>query len=130
VDFVPMNLLMPSCSAAVHHGGGGAFAAALEHGVPQLIVPSSFANLKWWGPIAQANSLEEYGAGCYVADSEHLTPQALREDLVRVLDDPSFARNAAGLAAALRTAPAPSDIVPTLEELTATHHGLTTAGKR
>jgi glycosyltransferase (activator-dependent family) len=123
VDFVPMNLLMPTCSAVVHHGGGGAFAAAVEHGVPQLIVPSSFANLKWWGPIAQANSLEEYGAGRYVADSEHLTPQALREDLVRVLDDPSFARNAAGLAAALRTAPAPSDIVPALEELTATHRG-------
>jgi hypothetical protein len=39
VDFVPLNALLPTCSAVVHHGGSGTFAAVLEHGVPQLIIP-------------------------------------------------------------------------------------------
>lgn len=123
-DFIPMNMLLPTCSAIIHHGGGGAFAAALENAVPQLIVPTTYWCLKWWGPIAQANGLEENGAGLFVADSDHLTPEALREDLVRVLEDPSFSENAARLRTELMTTPSPNGIVPVLEELTAAHRGV------
>ena len=123
VDFVPLTLLLPTCSAIIHHGGGGAFAAAVERAVPQLVVPSTFWCLAWWGPIAQANGLVKEGAGLFVADSDHLTPEALREDLVRVLEDPSFGRNAERLRDDLMATPSPYDIVPVLEELTAAHRG-------
>lgn len=119
VDFVPLTALLPTCSAIIHHGGGGAFAAAVEHGVPQLIVPSTYWTLRWWGPIAQANGLQEQGAGRFVADSDHLTPEALREDLVRVLEDPSFVANARRLRAELLTTPSPHEFVPVVEELVA-----------
>ncbi|MFE9117175.1 glycosyltransferase [Streptomyces sp. NPDC007172] len=40
VDFVPLNQLLPSCAAIIHHGGAGTFLTALAHGVPQVVVPS------------------------------------------------------------------------------------------
>lgn len=127
VDFAPMNVLLPTCSAIIHHGGAGTFAAALEHGVPQLIVPSSYWTVMWYGPVAMANGLAQNGAGAYVAvNSDHLTAQALRENLVRVLDDPSFGRNAARLRAEMLGTPTPNDLVPALEKLVSLHRGLRT----
>lgn len=121
VDFVPMGALLPSCSAVIHHGGGGTFAAAVEHGVPQLLVPGTYWCIAWWGAISQANGLTENGAGLFVADSDHLTAEAVREDLVRVLDDPSFAENARRLRDESMAAPTPSELVPVLLGLTAAH---------
>ncbi|MBI1757952.1 MAG: activator-dependent family glycosyltransferase [Actinobacteria bacterium] len=121
VDFVPMSALLPTCSAVVHHGGAGTFATALECGVPQLIVPGTHWSFQWWGPIAHANGLQEQGAGRFVADSDHLTAEALAEDLRRVLKDPSFRANAERLRAEVVGMPAPNDIVPALEKLTWEH---------
>ncbi|MEV6446313.1 activator-dependent family glycosyltransferase [Amycolatopsis sp. NPDC051716] len=118
VDFVPLNELLPTCSALVHHGGAGTFAAAVEHAVPQLIVPSSWWSERWYGPIAMANGLQEHGAGRYISDSEHLTPERLRDGLVRVLSDPSFQTNAEQLRKETLEMPSPAAIVPDLERLT------------
>jgi glycosyltransferase (activator-dependent family) len=123
VEFIPMTMLLPTCSAVIHHGGGGTFATAVENGVPQLIVPSTYWCLPWWGPIAQANGLTEQGAGLFVADSDHLTPAMLREDLIRVLEEPSFQQNAARLREESARRPSPSELVPILEELTLAHRG-------
>ncbi|SDM76575.1 nucleotide disphospho-sugar-binding domain-containing protein [Allokutzneria albata] len=38
--WVPLNALLPSCAAIVHHGGAGSTMAALDAGVPQLVLPS------------------------------------------------------------------------------------------
>ncbi|MFJ6235384.1 activator-dependent family glycosyltransferase [Streptomyces griseus] len=122
-DFVPLNVLLPTCSALVHSGGAGAFAAALEHGVPQLIVPTMYWSEKWWGPVAMANGLEERGAGVYVADADQLTAKELRDHLVRVLDEAEFTENAARLRTEMIAMPSPNDIVPVLEKLTAEHWG-------
>ncbi|MEV4258129.1 nucleotide disphospho-sugar-binding domain-containing protein, partial [Spirillospora sp. NPDC049652] len=121
VDFVPLNALLPTCAAVVHHGGNGASGAAYEHGVPQLVVPGSYWSEKWFGPLAIANGVEEQGAGLYVADSDALTGGALRKALDRVLSEPSFARNAERLSREILTVPAPRDIVPSLERLTEVH---------
>lgn len=123
VEFVPLTALLPSCSAIVHHGGPGTFATAVEHGVPQLIVPGTYWHIKWWGPIGQANGLEDRGAGLYVADSDQLTPSLLRDRLVRVLDDPSFGHNAAKLRAEAIGTPSINEVVPLLEKLTREHRG-------
>jgi L-2-deoxyfucosyltransferase len=116
VDFVPMDVLLPSCAAIINHGGAGTFQTALVHGVPQLIVPDLV-----WDTVPKAHALERYGAGIAIRDVEGFTPEELRSGLVRILEDPSFAANAGRLRREVLSAPAPSDIVPTLERLTAEH---------
>jgi UDP:flavonoid glycosyltransferase YjiC (YdhE family) len=123
VDFAPLDALLPTCAAIVHSGGAGTFAAALEHGVPQLIIPNTYFAEKWWGPLAMANGLEEQGAGLYLGDSDQVTAESLGRDLRRVLADRSFARNAGWLREELSTMPAPADVVPLLQSLAANHHG-------
>ncbi|HEV7980531.1 nucleotide disphospho-sugar-binding domain-containing protein [Amycolatopsis sp.] len=123
IDFVPMTALLPTCSAIVHHGGHGTFISALEHGVPQLLVPGKVGKDKWWGPLAVANGLEEQGAGVYVSDPGRLTPEVLRESLLRVLKDPEFGENAARLRAEAAAIPTPNDIVVAIEKLTVEHRG-------
>ncbi|MEV0155441.1 activator-dependent family glycosyltransferase [Micromonospora sp. NPDC050686] len=125
VDFVPLSVLLPTCSAIVHHGGPGSFATALEHGVPQLIVNGTYWHVKYWGSIAAADGLESRGAGVHVADGDNLTPEKLRKELLRVLEDPSFARNAEQLRIESAGQPTPSELVPLLEKLTAAHRGRT-----
>ncbi|MFE9914607.1 activator-dependent family glycosyltransferase [Micromonospora sp. NPDC005553] len=122
VDFVPMNVLLPTCSAIVHHGGSSTMASAFEHAVPQLIVPSAYWSEKWFGPVAQANGLQERGAGVWLAyDSDHLTRAGLREDLMRVLKDPSFKENAVRLRTEMMGLPTPNEVVPAVEKLTAAY---------
>jgi glycosyltransferase (activator-dependent family) len=117
-EFVPLTALLPSCSAIVHHGGYGTFISAIEHAVPQLVMPS-LGNDKYWGPVAAANGLEKQGAGVHVSDPGRLTPDALRDHLVNVLKDPAFRRNAARLRDEAAEMPTPNDVVPAIEKLTA-----------
>ncbi|WP_410655409.1 nucleotide disphospho-sugar-binding domain-containing protein [Amycolatopsis sp. lyj-112] len=121
VEFVPLTALLPTCSAIVHHGGYGTFISAIEHGVPQLVVPGKFGNDKFWGPTAEADALESHGAGLYVSESGHVTADVLREKLQQVLKEPDFARNAARLRDLTDELPTPNEIVPALERLTARH---------
>lgn len=121
VDFVPLNELLPTCSALVHHGGAGTFAGAVEYGVPQLIVPSTWWSEKWYGPVAMADGVAREGAGVYVADSDELTAEGLREAVGRVLDDPSYALRARELARRNASMPTPSQAVATMEQLTRTY---------
>jgi glycosyltransferase (activator-dependent family) len=123
VEFVPMTALLPTCSAVVHHGGYGTFISALDHAVPQLLVPGKFGSDRYWGPVAMANGLEARGAGVYVSDPGRLTPEGLREHLLAVLKDPAFEANAARLRAEALATPTPNEVVPAIEKLTAEHRG-------
>lgn len=123
VTFVPLTALLPTCSAVVHHGGYGTFISALDHAVPQLLVPGKFGSDKFWGPVAMASGLEEQGAGAYVSDPDQLTAAGLREHLLMVLADPAFGQNAARLKAEAVAMPSPNDVVPAIEKLTAAWRG-------
>ncbi|MFG2760521.1 activator-dependent family glycosyltransferase [Streptomyces wuyuanensis] len=116
VDFVPLDALLPSCAAVISHGGSGSFHTALAHGVPQIIVPN-----RLWDTVLKAQRLEEAGAGLRVSDANRVSAVELRTLLARVLDEPSFAERAARLRGEMLATPAPGDIVPTLERLTALH---------
>jgi len=116
VDFVPLNALLPTCSAILSHGGSGTLATALAHGVPQLVIPSTI-----WDSADKAEQLEAQGAGLYVRDVRRLSASVLRDQLLRLLDEPSFAENAARLRREMVGTPTPNDIVPLLEKLTAEH---------
>ncbi len=56
VDFVPLNELLPSCAAIIHHGGAGTFLTALAHGVPQVVMPS-----RMWCNTARAERAQAAG---------------------------------------------------------------------
>ncbi|MEU2117275.1 activator-dependent family glycosyltransferase [Streptomyces sp. NPDC016459] len=119
VDFVPLDALLPTCSAIVHQGGFGTAQNALVHGVPQIVVPNDL-----WDIHPRAALIERSGAGLRPSGSGPLRPAELRGLVTRVLEEPSYARNAARLRNEIQAAPSPAELVPVLEALTARHRRL------
>ncbi|GAA1306617.1 DUF1205 domain-containing protein [Streptomyces sanglieri] len=115
VDFVPLNELLPSCAAIIHHGGAGTFLTALAHGVPQVVVPS-----RMWCNTPRAERARSAGVAL-TCPPERLTASRLRAMVRRVLDDPSFARAAARVRGEMLGTPSPAEIVPVLERLVTAH---------
>ncbi|WP_240506496.1 activator-dependent family glycosyltransferase [Thermoactinospora rubra] len=112
VDFVPLNELLPSCSAIIHQAGFGTHSNAVAHGVPSIVIPDPY-----WDEAECGRLFEKRGAGLCLPP-EDFTPQALAAMLCRLLDDPSYRANARELQRELLAAPTPREVVPVLEELT------------
>ena len=111
VDFVPLLALLPSCSAVIHHGGGGTWNTALGAGVPQVLIADT------WFALHKGRHLESVGAGLYVSERPEL-----RAALERLLDEPSFGAAARRLRdEQIMSQPTPGELVPVLEKLTAEH---------
>lgn len=117
VEYVPLNQVLPTSSAIIHHGGGGTFAAAVAFKVPQFVVP-----VPMWDEMVTARYVARRGAGL-VADPASIDVDVMQKDLVRLLEEPSFQLGARGLYEDMLAAPAPKDVVPVLERLTAEHRG-------
>ena len=112
VDFVPMEALLPTCSAIVHVGGFGVMCGAMRHGVPQLVLP------KLGDSTVRAELLGETGAGLVMSHAD-ATPEAVRDSVARLLDEPGFGAAAARLRRRMLDDPAPGEVVVTLQELAA-----------
>jgi sterol 3beta-glucosyltransferase len=52
-DDLPHDWLLPQMKVVVHHGGAGTTGAALEAGVPAVIIPAFFAQIPWGEIIVQ-----------------------------------------------------------------------------
>ena len=117
IDYLPLNLLLPTCSAVIHHGGGGTMAAAVAQRLPQLIIA---------GEGVESPAYERYlldrGAGLVVDHRRHSVDEMAKR-LTRVLTEPGFAEGARRLYADWLAMPSPADIVPLLEKLAAEHRG-------
>ncbi|MBB6174213.1 glycosyltransferase (activator-dependent family) [Nocardiopsis mwathae] len=116
VDFVPLHALMPTCSAIIHHGGAGAFGAALVNGVPQLMVADQ------WDMPVKARKFAETGAGIFIHPDD-LTADAVRDGVIAMLNRPSYAQQADRLRREKESEPTPAELVPELERLTAKFRG-------
>lgn len=116
VSFVPLSALMPTCSAAITHVGFGTFNTTALNGVPQLTLPEQHDA----PPLAKR--LVEYGAGLTEYHSD-ATGAKVRAHLMRLLEEPGFARSAAGLRDEMLAMPTPNDVVPTLEKLVDEYRG-------
>ncbi len=123
VDFVPLHALMPTCSAIVHHGGPGTWSTAALHGVPQIILDTS------WDTPVRAQRMQRLGAGLSMP-VEELGVEALRDRVLRLLGEPEFRAGAERIRAEMLAMPAPGDVVPDLERLTAEHATGAVAGRR
>ncbi|GGS43733.1 glycosyl transferase [Streptomyces violaceus] len=112
VNFVPLNVILPSCSAVIHHGGAGSFNGAMMHGIPQLVVEYSVDS-----PVKRV-VLRKTRAGLSLAPDEVTGPR-IRECLTRLLEDDVFRGCAGRLQQEALAQPAPSALVPDLERITA-----------
>ncbi|MFJ8080060.1 nucleotide disphospho-sugar-binding domain-containing protein [Streptomyces sp. NPDC096205] len=120
--FVPMNEVLSTCSAIVHQGGGATIGNAVVNGVPQLIVPGTT-----WSERSSAIAQQERGYGLFV-DLADATAERVRDMVARLLQEPSFRRNAVEVQQEMLATQSLADIVPELEALAArTRGGLATA---
>ncbi|MER6256125.1 nucleotide disphospho-sugar-binding domain-containing protein [Streptomyces sp. NPDC001584] len=109
--FLPMHEVLASCSAIVHQGGGATVGNAAVNGVPQLIVPGTT-----WSERASAVAQEERGYGLFI-DLEDITADRVRDQVRRLLEDPSFRENAAEVRREILGTPSMLDLVPELEAM-------------
>jgi UDP:flavonoid glycosyltransferase YjiC (YdhE family) len=107
---VPLSPLLPSCAAIVHHGGSGSTMTALATAVPQLAVahvPDS---------VFHARQIEHSGTGRALLGDE-ATGEAIRRDVLALLDEPGYRRVAGELRDEMAAMPSPADLVGFLEKL-------------
>jgi UDP:flavonoid glycosyltransferase YjiC (YdhE family) len=103
--------LLPRCAAVVTMGGQATVLAALQAGVPLVVVPTT------WDKPDNAQRVVEAGAGLRLSP-RHCTPERLRAAVRRVLDEPAFRSNARRIAQQFAAAPGPSRAAELIEALT------------
>jgi UDP:flavonoid glycosyltransferase YjiC (YdhE family) len=111
VGWIPLNALLPTCAAAMHHGGSGSALTGCALGIPQMAVADGVADPS---PLAEAELLRRRGAAIL------LRPEELDADALRsLLGDERLRRAAAELRAEIAALPSPAELVPRLVALTA-----------
>ncbi|TDV38579.1 activator-dependent family glycosyltransferase [Actinophytocola oryzae] len=118
VGFVPMQVLLPTCSAVVHHGGFGTWSTAALAGVPQLVTTIRHGDL--W---LRAQRTEEIGAGLRL-HGPSVTPESARAAVVRLLEEPGFQAGAAKLREEVLAMPTTASAVADVERLTNEHRAV------
>ena len=106
LGWMPLNALMPTCAAIVHHGGSATVMTPLAYGVPQVALP------KFADQPLNAGAMAARGVGLTVAE-----PEEIGSALARVLDDPGFAKAAAEVRDEIAEQPSPAAVVARLQQL-------------
>lgn len=115
VSYVPLHALAPTCAVVVNHAGPGTVLTTARYAVPQLTVPSDF------DAPQLASRLTTQGAGLHLSPAE-ATPDAVRDRVCRLLDEPGFRDRAAELRDEIAAMPTPNQLVGPLETFTSGHH--------
>jgi glycosyltransferase (activator-dependent family) len=111
VNYVPFDALAATCSVMINHTGPGTYLTTARNGVPQLNVPWDFDEPELARRSArQGASLMLYG--------EQVTGKNIREQLLRLLEEPGFRDSATRLRDEITAMPTPGELVGQLEQLT------------
>lgn len=110
VRSMPLSLLLPVCDAIVHQGGPGTALAAINSGIPQLLIPSIGDQPLCAGQVAAA------GAG-RVIPFDALTAERVRKETAELLGCARHAEAAELLRREAQAQPAPAALVDALREL-------------
>lgn len=112
---VPLHLLLPTCSAVVHHGGAGTTLTAASLGLPQLTVTRRPE------PTLTGSRQAATGAGRHLRSGDvTFGPEGVRllsAELAALLDDPAPRAAADRLRAEIQSLPTPADVADRLPEL-------------
>lgn len=118
VENLPLSLLLPSCAAVVHQGGGGSTMTSVWSGTPQLIVSPRPEQMMTGDRLETLGAARHLVRGELAADPASGTAK-VRAALLGLLDDTSHARAARELRQDMLAQPAPAALVPRLELLAA-----------
>ena len=102
-DFAPHELLLPHCTAIVSQGGPATILAALDHGLPHLVLPQGADQ------FMNAPVLVDSGAGLALMPPD-ATAENIAEAMGRLLGEPGFAAATGRMQAELATMPT-ADVV-------------------
>ena len=105
--YIPQAELLPRCSAIVHHGGSGTMFGALAHGVPQVVIPQGADN------FLNAQHVERAGIGLSILPGD-VGPARIGQCVRAVLDNQSFAEQAAQVEREIAAMPGPEDVATQL----------------
>jgi MGT family glycosyltransferase len=108
--WVPHSDLFPKASVVITHGGSGTVLAALQAGLPLVVVPMQ------WDHLENAQRVMEAQAGLRLAP-KHCTPERLRAAVEQVLEVQSFREHAQRLATAFARCGGPKRAAELLEGL-------------
>jgi UDP:flavonoid glycosyltransferase YjiC (YdhE family) len=110
--YVPQPLVLARCDALVTHGGFNSVKEALIEGVPMVVVPITADQ-----PYS-AERCAALGVSRTVAPDDR-SPRAIREAVLRVLEEPSYGDSARAFQAEMKSLPGPAQTVELLEALSA-----------
>lgn len=107
--WLPLNQLLPTCDAIVHHGGAGTCLTAGVLGLPQLVMPQVADSFRF------AERLRALGVGVRLMPGE-TEPRAIRDAVSALLYDPDLRAGAERLRAEMTATAGPAALVPILED--------------
>jgi UDP:flavonoid glycosyltransferase YjiC (YdhE family) len=108
--YIPQSLMLPYCDLVVTHGGHNTVLAAIDAGLPLVVIP--FVG----DQPDNARRCAALGLGQQV-DPATLTPEAVRDAVRAVLLDPEYRTNVQRLRAEMQALPGPEHGVRLLEQL-------------
>lgn len=136
IDYVPLTSLLPTCVAAIYHGGSGTFSATLAAGIPHVIADTEEPQRMIFSGEGESISVtvtersvdawltarlvKQTGAGVQI-NRVTQSAEEIRAALVAVLNEPSYADAAEALHDEWLARPSPAGIIPELEKLTELH---------
>ncbi len=112
-DFAPLGAVLPGCAAVVTVGGLGTVLAAIEHGVPMVVMPINADQ------PTNAARCEHLGIGITVPVAT-ATPATIAAAIIRVLTDDVVRARVAQLAAELRSLPSADEAAELVETVART----------
>ncbi|MBT2211251.1 nucleotide disphospho-sugar-binding domain-containing protein [Actinomadura sp. NEAU-AAG7] len=110
VESVPLNEILPTCHAIVHHGGSGSMMTAAHHGVPQVSLTATPDVIAYCDRMAATGS----GTNIPVATA---TPGLVRSAITDALTSDKMREAAGELQAEMAAQPTPAEVVDRLPEL-------------
>jgi UDP:flavonoid glycosyltransferase YjiC (YdhE family) len=108
---LPLDLLLPSCDAIIHQGGGGAMLTAASFGLPQLLVAGITDQL------AHAERIATAGVGVSLNWAD-VSPETITAGIKTIMSDQATRQAARNLRDEIHAQPAPADVAATLRQLT------------
>lgn len=87
-EWLPINKAITHCGLFIHHGGHGSCMAAVQQGIPSLVIPT-FQEREY-----NARQLNILGLGDFILPHE-LSVNALYQKIQKCFNDPSLISNAA-----------------------------------
>jgi UDP:flavonoid glycosyltransferase YjiC (YdhE family) len=103
-DFVAHELLLPHCAAIISQGGPATILAALDHGIPHLVLPQGADQ------FLNAPVLEASGAGLALVPAD-ATAERIGAATARLLEEPSFTAAARHMQSELLAMPHAATVV-------------------